>query len=154
MYGDALREFAEASQEDLGQIVAAASRAMMRVAFDRLSEMGHGAVHPAHVTVFAVLDAEGTRVSTLAVRAGISRQAMSALVRSLEAAGYVTTETDPADQRATLVRLDRLGAQFCRAAIEVSAEVNKDVEKKLGKAETDRIRSALRELANERLIRR
>ncbi|WP_022886574.1 MarR family winged helix-turn-helix transcriptional regulator [Glaciibacter superstes] len=113
---------------------------------ERLAEQGHNAVHPAHVAVFATLDPDGTRVSTRAGRAGISRQAMSALVRALEASGYVTTETDPADQRATLVRLDRLGAEFCRAAVVASAEFNTEVERKLGKADTDRIRSALRTL--------
>lgn len=146
MHGDALREFAEASRQDFGQIIAAASARLMKSAFERLAEHGHSAVHPAHIAVFTALDPEGTRVSTLASRAEISRQAMSVLVRSLESAGYVTTHTDSADRRATLVRLNRRGAEFCRLAIVVAAEMNAEIERKLGEGEADRIRSALRKL--------
>ncbi|KRC61333.1 hypothetical protein ASE14_10590 [Agromyces sp. Root81] len=147
MHGDALREFEEASRHDLTHTIGAVSRALTAAIFERLAERGYGSVHQAHVAVFSALDPDGTRVSTLAARAGISRQAMSALVRALVAAGYVTTETDPADQRATIVRLDRRGAEFCRAAVVASAEANAEIERALGAEQTGRLRDILRILA-------
>ncbi|MFC9559369.1 MarR family winged helix-turn-helix transcriptional regulator [Agromyces sp. NPDC056965] len=143
MYGDALREFDEASRLDLTHTIGAVSRTLTAAIFERLAERGFGDVHQAHVAVFSALDPEGTRVSTLAARAGISRQAMSALVRTVAAAGYVTTESDPTDQRATIVRLDRRGAEFCRAAVVASAEANARIEQSLGPAETARLRDIL-----------
>lgn len=144
MHGDALREFEEASRHDLTHTVGAVSRALTAAIFRRLAERGYGDVHQAQVAVFSALDPEGTRVSTLAARAGISRQAMSALVRTLTAGGYVTAESDPTDQRATIVRLDRRGAEFCRAAVVASGEANADIERALGPAETARLREILR----------
>ena len=146
MYGDVLQEFADAARDDLGQLIAAASAKLMRDAFERLAALDYPEVHPAHIAVFNGLDPEGTRVSTLAGRAGISRQAMSILVRSLESAGYVSTQTDPVDQRATLVRLDRRGDVFCRAAIGVAAEMNGEIEERLGQQNAQRLRSTLHQL--------
>ena len=147
MHGDALREFEEASRHDLTHTIGAVSRALTTAIFERLADRGYGDVHQAHVAVFSALDPDGTRVSTLAARAGISRQAMSALVRTLTTAGYVTAETDPSDQRATIVRLDRRGAEFCRAAVVASAEANAEIERRLGPAETARLREILSVLA-------
>lgn len=149
MHGDVLREFADAARDDLGQIIAAASAKLMREAFERIARSGYPEVHSAHIPVFTGLDPDGTRVSTLATRAGISRQAMSVLVRSLEASGYVTAQTDPADQRATLVRLDQRGDEFCRAAMAVAAEMSRAIEQRLGAEETQLLRSALRRLAEQ-----
>lgn len=147
MYGDALRDFAEAAEDDVGQLIAAASATLVRNAFDRLADLGFPEVHPAHIAVFTALDPQGTRVSVLAERAGISRQAMSVLVRGLDAAGYLSTQTDPSDQRATLVRLDERGETFCRAAIEVAGELNREIEARLGEDTAKSIRAALRTLA-------
>lgn len=148
MHGDALREFEEASRHDLTHTIGAVSRALTSAIFRRLAERGYGDVHQAQVAVFSALDPDGTRVSTLAARAGISRQAMSALVRTLATAGYVTAETDATDQRATIVRLDRRGAEFCRAAVVASAEANAEIEGVLGPVETARLREILRLLGD------
>lgn len=148
MYGDALREFAEASGDDLVHLLATASGSTMRAMFERLIARGHSAVRLAHVAVFAGLDPDGTRITELATRAGISRQAMSVLVRDLEAAGYVTSRPDPSDLRAVIVELDRKGADFCRDAVVVSRELNDAAEATLGAAGLTRMRDGLRALAS------
>jgi DNA-binding MarR family transcriptional regulator len=146
MYGDALREFAEASADDVVHLLALASRSTMRTMFERLADRGHSAVRLAHVPVFSGLDPEGTRISELAARAGISRQAMSVLVRDLESAGYVTSRPDPTDLRAVIVELDRKGADFCRDAVVVSSELNREAGAALGSADLNRMRDGLRAL--------
>ena len=129
--GDALTRFAAAGENDLLRLVSTASTAIGTSLFTALAMKGH-MVRPAHVPVFAGLDPSGTNISTLANRAGISRQAMSGLVRDVEAAGYVRTVPDPADGRALIVELTDLGAQFCDAAIEVSAQLANEWRSKLG----------------------
>lgn len=146
MYGDALREFAEASADDLVHLLASASGVTMRSMFERLVERGHSAVRLAHVAVFTGLDPDGTRITELASRAGISRQAMSVLVRDLESAGYVTSRPDPTDLRAVIVELDRKGAEFCRDALVVSTELNAAAAATLGASELNRMRAGLRAL--------
>lgn len=151
MYGDALREFAAASGDGVAQLLARASGLTMGGLLQRLAELGHPSVRMAHVAVFSSLDPEGTRISDLAARAGISRQAMSMLVRDLEASGYVRAAPDPSDRRAIIVELDRRGAEFCRAAVDASAELDAAVEAAIGRAELERVRHALKAVigANE-----
>jgi DNA-binding MarR family transcriptional regulator len=60
-------------------------------------------VRPTHSAVFQFLDDTGTRVSVLAERAQMTKQAMAELVRHLEAHDYVNRVPDPADRRSTLV---------------------------------------------------
>ncbi|GAA1800822.1 MarR family winged helix-turn-helix transcriptional regulator [Agromyces neolithicus] len=144
MYGDALREFAAASGDGVAQLLARASGMTMGRLLHRLAEMGHSSVRMAHVAVFSSLDPDGTRISDLAARAGISRQAMSVLVRDLEASGYVRSAPDPSDRRAIIVELDRLGAEFCRAAVVASAELDTDAEATVGGAELEQVRQALK----------
>ena len=84
----------------------------------RLAERGHEAVRPAHGAVFQYLDDTGTTVSTLAVRAQMTKQAMAELVLHLERHGYVERVPDPADRRAKLVRPTETGQQVVAIAQE------------------------------------
>ena len=72
---------------------------------------------------------------------------MGLVVREVESLGYVHTELDAADRRATIVRLTDQGVDFCRLAISISAEWNREVERLLGSADGDRLREQLREIS-------
>lgn len=141
--GDALARFAEAGENDILRLVSGASAAIGTSVFTALAAQGYS-VRPAHVPVFAGLDPAGTNISTLATRAGISRQAMSALVRDVESAGYVRTMPDLSDKRALVVELTDLGAQFCDAAVELSIEVAQVWRAKLGAERYEALLSDLR----------
>ena len=66
---------------------------------ERFSERGHPELRPPHGNVFQFLDGSGTRVSTLAKRAAITKQSMAELVAHLERHSYVKRVADPADRR-------------------------------------------------------
>ena len=83
--------------------------AIERVIPVHLAERGHPAVRSTHGPVFQHLDAEGTTVSRLAQRAGMTKQAMAQLVLHLEHHGYVRREPNPTDARAKLVHLTETG---------------------------------------------
>jgi DNA-binding MarR family transcriptional regulator len=68
-----------------------------------LQARGHPAIRPKHGAVFANIEPQGTRPSTLAERAGIGKAAMGELIDELESLGYVRREADPSDRRAKLV---------------------------------------------------
>jgi DNA-binding MarR family transcriptional regulator len=70
-----------------------------------------------------LLDATGARPSTLAQRAGITKQAISQLARELEARGYVEQVPDSTDTRAKIVRLTKRGLALHAAAAEVRLEL-------------------------------
>ena len=113
---------------------------------ERLGERGHPEVRSAHGNVFQFLDDDGTRVSLLAERAQVSKQAMAQLVAHLEAHGYVERVPDPADGRAKLVRATARGRDVYAIAREVMAEVEARLTEQLGEAKLRRLRALLQEL--------
>jgi DNA-binding MarR family transcriptional regulator len=113
---DALRELTEASCDDLGRLLVRASREVNQAAVARLHDEGFVDVRASHAAVLAYLDADGTRMSDIAQRSGLSRQAVATAIRELHAAGYVDVGPDPDDGRASTVRLAPRGVDLCRAA--------------------------------------
>jgi len=146
--GDALLLFADAVENDLGRALERASAAANRELFARLTALGH-AVRPAIMPVFMGLDPAGTHITVLAARAGISRQAMSALVRDVEAAGLVATSQDPGDKRALLVELTETGAAMCRDAAELSHAITAEWQAKLGEKQFSALLETTRAIGND-----
>lgn len=146
---EALRAFAEASAGDLSRLLMAASRSVNEAVLREIDPEGTSGVRLAHVPVIAVLDAGGTRIGDLAARIGVSRQAVAALTKDLDAAGIVTCTQDTDDRRATIVRLTRQGAAFCESAVTVMARRERELAVELGPDSLAHLRQSLRHLAGE-----
>src|SRR5262245_51503913 len=96
-------QLAESRQQNIGRLFGRAARAFSVQATEKLRAHGHTGLSLAHTTLLSYLDLDGTHITTLAERAGITKQSMGQLVAELEERGYVARTTDPADRRATLV---------------------------------------------------
>jgi len=149
--GSPLQEFAEASggDEDLGRLLLRAAREVNEEIIERLTSLGHPDIRPSHTAVFANLDPGGTRAVTLAQRAGMTRQAMSTLIRELEAVAYVVVEADPHDGRASLVRLTVLGERFCLEAAVVIRQIESEWAEQLGDPGLRQLRGSLHALSEK-----
>src|SRR5437764_15461474 len=79
-------------------------RALARLA----SAPGRPAVRAAHTSLFPHLDFEGIRLTDLAARVGVSKQAIGPLIDDLAAFGFVERIDDPSDGRAKRIRFSRL----------------------------------------------
>ena len=66
--------------------------------------VGVARIRPAHTSVFPHVDLAGTRLTELARRMGISKQAVGQLVDELEQMGTLERVPDPSDGRAKLIR--------------------------------------------------
>jgi DNA-binding MarR family transcriptional regulator len=137
---------ARRSPENLAILLREPFRVGSEILHRRFAERGHPDVRPPHGNVFQYLDDGGTRVSVLAERAQITKQAMAELVAHLERHGYVERVPDPADRRAKLVRATARGSEVYAIAREVVAEIEADWTRRLGEAKMRRLRSLLREL--------
>src|SRR4051812_30102615 len=84
----------------------------------RLRGRGHD-VQPSYPSLLANLDTEGTRISALAARAGVTRQAAGQLLRDIERHGYVRRGSDPNDARAILVTFTAKGHRLLANALDV-----------------------------------
>ena len=86
---------------------------------------------------------DGTRLTELADRAGVTKQTASLLVAALEREGLVERVPDPADGRARLIQLSPRGRQAAQRAMEVVIGVEGEWTAHLGPELTERLREAL-----------
>jgi DNA-binding MarR family transcriptional regulator len=89
-------------------------------------------VSAAHVHVTRHLALEGSRLTELAQRAGMSKQAMGDLVDQCEAWGLVTREPDPLDARARRVRFTPTGLAWLQAFKEAVAQAEAEFRAEVG----------------------
>lgn len=145
MSGDAER-IRETRDQHIGRLFLRASRSFATLATRKLRERGHQGLGTTHAALLPHVDLEGTRATTLAQRAGMSKQAVGKVVRDLERQGYVERRLDPADSRATLVSFTAAGWSFLRDAAEVKREIEKEYSAALGEERMRLLYSTLTEL--------
>jgi DNA-binding MarR family transcriptional regulator len=136
-----------APPDDIAPAIAAASRAMIAAMMVKLASNGFDDMTPAFAHLIPLLDATGARPTVLAQRAGITKQAISQLVRELEGRGYLEQVPDPTDTRAKIVRLTKRGIQLRAACMGVRQELQEIAMAALGKTRLTRLRNDLREVA-------
>jgi DNA-binding MarR family transcriptional regulator len=125
--------------------------AYLRTLYDRLVKnlheqlalMGYSEITPSHGLVFQYLEEEGSRITTLAIKAGITKQSMSALVYQLEGEGYLKRRQDSEDARAVRFMLTAKGQALRNKAQQINYEFEKRWEQKLGKQSYKKFREFL-----------
>jgi DNA-binding MarR family transcriptional regulator len=102
------------------------SRLMLEELTQGMEAAGYPWAPARHYPVFENIDPNGTRVTVLATRAGMTHQAMAQLVSELEDRGIVERVADPSDRRARLVRLTDEGRERVKAALKQIAVIEKE----------------------------
>lgn len=102
------------NQTNIVRILRLVTRYMNNEISQRLTRKGHGGLSVRHLSVFENLDFEGTNIVSLAGRAGMTKQAMSKLVKETTHLGYVSVKTDPKDSRVVTVVFTDKGIDFLR----------------------------------------
>ena len=115
--------------------------------YARLHEMGHGGIRPAHGCVFGFIDrGGGVRLTALADRSGLTKQAVGEAVADLERLGYVERVPDPSDGRAKIIRLTERGGQAAAAAEEIFADIERRFAAEVGDERFEEFRDTLRRI--------
>lgn len=120
---------------------------------ERLADRGYGEIRPRHATAIRCMDRDGTRLTVMAERAGVSKQAMGVVVDDLIAMGLVHIEPDPDDGRARRVRYTQKGGALVAAFIEADEETESEISELIGEAALSSLRSAMRSLVGQTLTR-
>lgn len=108
------------------------SRAHVAAVTARLALLGYEDFPFASASLLWLMDEGGTRSTILAQRAGVSKQAMSQLVRQMERQGYLEQVVDPTDTRAKVVRMTERGEAVKTACVEVREDLNRKLSAALG----------------------
>ena len=110
-----------------------ATRAHAAAVVARLAQRGYVDFPFASASLLWLLDEGGTRSTTLAQRAGVSKQAMSQQVKQMEREGYLEQVPDLSDTRAKVVRMTPRGKSVKAACAEVREELNHAIANLVGK---------------------
>lgn len=100
----------------------------------------------AQARVMQRIGPDGTRLTTLAEAAQVTKQTAGFLVDQLEKAGYVERAPDPADGRARLVRITEKGMGAMPVAAGEMARIEAEWEQHLGTRRMTQLRGALEKL--------
>jgi DNA-binding MarR family transcriptional regulator len=90
---------------------------------------------------------EGSRLTELAERVGVTKQSMGEIIDVLEQRGYVERVPDPTDGRAILIRRTERGWQVNRIARQVVEQIQQEWAQALGQERFTSLLEALRQLA-------
>lgn len=89
-------------------------------------------ISAAHIHITRHLALEGSRLTELAERAGMSKQAMGDLVDQCAAWGLVSREPDPRDARARLVTFTPTGLAWLQAFQDAVAQAEREFRAEVG----------------------
>lgn len=109
----------------IGALLRVPAQAIHRRIIKELNAAGFDELRLPHIAVLQFPGPDGVRPGTLAERAGVSKQAMNQLLRSLESLGYIVRSDAPDEGRARIVRFTRRG----RAAYSKIHDILRDIER-------------------------
>lgn len=98
--------------ESVGRVLISSTGRFTRDMLHVAHENGAGLAAEAHLALFRNLDLGGTRLTEIAARARMTKQAMLELVDKCEMHGLVERSPDPGDRRAKIVMFTPTGLQM------------------------------------------
>ena len=106
-------------------------------------EMGVAGIRASHTSLFPFIELEGTRLTDLAARLGVSKQAAGQLVEDLEQMGILERAPDPADGRAKLVRFSARGRRGLLEGLAVLRRMEAELSARLASGDMERLHGIL-----------
>jgi DNA-binding MarR family transcriptional regulator len=105
-----LEKYRRFNDHNLARLIRTVERHITNQISRELQIHGYHSLSARHLQVFEHLDTEGVSIIQLAQRAGISKQAMSKMVKEVAHEGFVDVVTDERDNRVQLVNVTQKGA--------------------------------------------
>lgn len=137
----------------IGALLRVPAQAIHRRIVKDLNRAGFHELSMPHIAVLQFPGPDGVRPSTLAERAGMSKQAMNRLLGSLEESGYLV-RSDAADEgRARVVRFTKRGHAAYSKIHEILREVEREWSAELGCKDFAQLKELLARVWDSPLIR-
>lgn len=125
------------------QLLFRAARLLNERGIERVRARGREAASTAHTALLPHIDLEGTRVTEIARRMRISKQAVDRTVAELDRLGLVKRVPDPTDGRARLVRFTARGRRELLAGLDVLGELQREIATAVGTKRMQRLHADL-----------
>jgi DNA-binding MarR family transcriptional regulator len=136
-------------RHNIGQSLMEVARHFQRHAIDGFAAEGYKQIQGSHQAILNHLSLSGTRLTVLAERAAITKQAMGQLVDEVERLGFVERVRDPLDGRAKIVKFTAKGHALMKAGTRVGTSVQQEYSALIGEKKMQRLHDLLDELYQE-----
>lgn len=110
----------------IGALLRVPAQAIHRRLIKELNAAGFDELRLPHIAVFQFPGPDGVRPGTLAERAGMSKQAMNQLLRSLEGFGYIVRSDIPGEGSARVVRFTKRGHAAYAKIVDVLGDIERE----------------------------
>ena len=127
----------------IGALLRVPAQAIHRRIINELNAAGFEELRVPHMAVLQFPGPDGVRPSMLAERAGMSKQAMNQLLRSLDALGYIARSDAPDEGRARIVRLTKRGRGAYAKIHEILGDIEREWSAELGPKHFARLKELL-----------
>jgi DNA-binding MarR family transcriptional regulator len=131
------------SDQGLSRLLLEAFRVLDTEVEAALEDRGSSGLSPGHASGLLLIDRGGTRLTDLAGRAGITKQAMMQVIDDLEGRGFVRRQPDANDARAKVVKLTARGLRERAEARKAITAVETRARRALGARRYEALRDAL-----------
>jgi DNA-binding MarR family transcriptional regulator len=116
----------------IGALLRVPAQAIHRRIITELNAAGFEDLRMPHMPVLQFPGPDGVRPGMLAERAGMSKQAMNQLLRSLEDLGYLARSDVPDAGRARVIRLTKRGRAVYAKAHDILRDIEREWRAELG----------------------
>jgi DNA-binding MarR family transcriptional regulator len=137
----------------IGALLRVPGQAVQRRIIKELNAAGFKELRMPHMAVLQFPGPDGVRPGLLAERAGMSKQAVNQLLRSLEAFGYIARSDAPNERRARLVRLTKRGHAAYAKIHEILRDIEREWSAELGPKRFTELKELLLRVWESPLIR-
>jgi DNA-binding MarR family transcriptional regulator len=133
--------------QNIGRLLLASQINWQDALIRGLRENGFRAVRASHMNLLRHVDVGGTRITEIAERSRLTKQAVGQFLVACEAQKLVKTSTDATDRRAKIVTFTDRGKSLIEAERDVIAAIEAQVEAVLGARSYAHLRRSLGVLA-------
>ena len=137
----------------IGALLRVPSQAIHRRIISGLNAAGFDDLRLPHMAVLQFPGPDDVRPGLLAERAGMSKQAMNQLLKSLEGLGYIARSNAPAEGRGRVVHLTPRGRAAYARIHEILRDIEREWSAELGPTRFAQLKNLLCRVWNSPLIR-
>ena len=136
----------------IGALLRVPGQVIQRRIIKELNDAGFKELAVPHMAVLQFPGPDGVRPGKLAERAGMSKQAMNQLLRSLENDGYIVRSNAPDEGRARVVRLTKRGQGAYAKIHEILRVIEREWSAELGAKHFSELKALLLRIWESPLI--
>ncbi|MFT4033078.1 MAG: helix-turn-helix domain-containing protein [Siphonobacter sp.] len=143
-----LEEFKSHRNRIMGRLLSRAFRLVVDISSEHLVAAGYESYRLGHMILMVHIELDGSTINELAARVGITKQAVSKIVKELQEQGYVETEKHPDDARSVLVKITNKGARFTLEWKQCTKIIDEKFQTILGSERLEQLKDILVDLAD------